>query len=175
MISRASCGKSLLQYAKSEVYTYSVYTGVILLVLIPISLILSFYISMADFRWLKLLLLVLFGIPISAPLIYFVYNLVINIIKLQLAKRSEFSIVKATVSRLVRNERPKGVMSRSTYDVIYFVGYGHIIPSQTVFDLTSDKDEFYLVILHNKKREIVQAYHTKRYECKDIDLEKNEK
>ena len=88
--------------------------------------------------------------------------------KLRLVPRGEFSIVKATVSYKVRNERVKGC--RGTFDAIYFVEHGRIISSETTFYMTSEGDGFYLVILHNKKKDIALAYSMKTYECKDVDL-----
>lgn len=39
---------------------------------------------------------------------------------------------------------------------------------RAAFDIASVGDEFYLVVLHNKKKELVFAFHTMMYECNEI-------
>ena len=82
-----------------------------------------------------------------------------------------FSIVKDTVSRISRDEIPQNYSEgRRTVNVIYFVKYGRCVAPKvrTPFDLSGVGDEFYLVILH-KNEEIVFAYSSSMYDCKDLD------
>ncbi len=53
--------------------------------------------------------------------------------------------------------------------MIYFSKYGRCIPSGTVFDLASENDEFYLVILDKKNPELEFAYYSMMYDYKEID------
>ena len=92
----------------------------------------------------------------------------------RLINDGRFYIIKDTVSRLSRGE-PRG--RYGTVDVIYFKKYGRYVPKQTVFDLSSVGDEFYIVtvpssghaIFPSKKSDICFAYHTMMYECNDVD------
>ena len=69
--------------------------------------------------------------------------------KLRLIARGGFSIALDTVSRLARGELPRE--GKGTVNVIYFTRYGRYEADRAAFDIASLGDEFYLVVLHNKK------------------------
>ncbi len=96
---------------------------------------------------------------------FFIYNLIRDIMTLRLIERDGFFVVKDTVSRRSKGE-PQG---KATVDVIYFSKYGRYIASGVTFDLASENDEFYLVMLDKKKPELTFAYHSMMYDYKEID------
>ena len=160
IISRETCKKELKHLAKADLYSDAVLLAVFLLIFVPLIFV-GIYL-LKPFIIVGIICIVGFA---TIPLL-FVYKLIKNIMTVRLINRDGFSIVKDTVCRLVEDE-PIG--RRNTADVIYFGKHGKYIPSQTVFDLTSIGDVFYLVVLHTKKKEPVFAFHTMMYECKDFD------
>jgi hypothetical protein len=146
--------------ARADLLSGLILLAVILVIFVPLIL-LGIYL---------LKYIMAFGIVVilvcALPITYFIYRLINNILAVQLVKTDGFSIIKDTVSRLSKGE-PAG--HRHTVDAIYFTKHGRFVPEQTVFDLTSLHDEFYLVVLNDKKKEIKFAYNTMMYDCKELD------
>ena len=147
---------------KGDVIFSSSRLGVMTLLFLPI-IILAFHVAKQPMEWV----ISIGGVVLlMLPLVLFLAQLLLGIKMFRLVGRGGFSIVKDTVKGMSRGE----VISRhSTADVLYFTKYGRFIPSQTTFDLSAVGDEFYLVVLGNKKKDICYAYHTKIYECDDLD------
>jgi len=159
IISRASCKKNLMHSA-----TAGLRLDAILLVLMLVLFIPLFCLGVYLAKTLFVLGFVFALCCLIAPG-FFIYNLIRDIMTVLLIARDGFFIVKDTVSGKSKGE-PQG---RATVDVIYFSKYGRYIPSGTVFDLTSENDEFYLVILDKKKPELTAAYHSMMYDYKEND------
>ena len=155
LISRETCRKDLKHMAKADLYSDAVLFGVMLLIFVPL-IILGVSLS----KYILVLGIVCIVICAIAPLA-FIIKLFYNIKILCLAERDGFSVVKDTVSRLSKGEV---VGKNSTADVIYFALHGRYIPSQSTFDMTSEGDEFYLVVLHTKNRRLTFAFHSRIYE-----------
>ncbi|MBQ9805288.1 MAG: hypothetical protein IJW49_02095 [Clostridia bacterium] len=118
---------------------------------------------------LGILTLVLSVLPVA----YWLYKLIRSIHTLYLLSHGGFSIVTDTASYLSRGEPSR--IGRHTVDAIYFTTYGRYVAEGTAFEISSNGNEFYLVILHTRKPTIALAYHTKIYqyeEQKNTDREK---
>ena len=161
LITREEVKKEMILVRKALMASSILYFAIILLICGPfVGVAIAHMFS--RFWWLYLLEVALFSVP---PTVFLV-KIIGYAKEKRLVENGEFSIVKDTVSRLSRGE----IIARNqTADVLYFKEYGRYIPSQTVFDLTTVGEEFYLVILHNKKQEITEAYHTLMYECKETE------
>lgn len=154
IISLEKCKKDLKHSAKGDLFFDTVILAGLLIVFIPLFF-LGIYLAKSIF--VLGFLLSVFG---TVPPAFYIYYVIRDIGVIRLIDRGGFSVVKDTVWNLVKDE-PLG---RSTADAIYFNDNGKFFPGQTVFDLTSVGDEFYLVILHTKKKKISFAFHTMMYE-----------
>ena len=153
-ISRETCQKELLRMAKADVLASTVLFLVMLLIFVPLVL-MAIYVSKY-----VLALGIVFALLCAIWPLVLLYKLIACIYKLYLIKQNGFSIVKDKVYSLSKGE----VITRhSTADVIYFTDHGRYVPPKTVFELASVGDEFYLVILTSKNKELVLAYHTAMY------------
>ena len=163
ILTRESCQKELVRWAKEKLLSDIVLLAVMLLIFVPL-FVACVYVA----KNILALEIILALICASAPA-FFTYRIVCDIIKLRLVKQGAFSITRDTVSRISRGEIPKNYSEgRHTVDAVYFTKHGRCTSLQTPFDLSSVGDEFYLVILHGKKDQIVFAYHSMMYECKDL-------
>lgn len=158
IISREICKKDLVHLAKADLLSDLVLFAVGLLIFVPLA-----FMGIYLLKYSLILGIVTIFVCATPPL-FFVYKLIYNVIRLRLVKQNKFSIVKDTVSRLSKGE----IEGRHTVDAIYFTFNGRYVPTKTVFDLSSEGDEFYLVILHTRKNELCFAFHTTMYECKDM-------
>ncbi len=165
ILTRETCKKELVKWAKGEIIPDVILLPIILLIFIPL-----FLLSIYTAKYILVLGIVLASVCTVAPII-FVCRIICDIIKIRLVKQGSFSIVKDTVCRISKGEIPKKYSEgRRTVDVIYFTKHGRCTSLATPFDLSSVGDEFYLVILHGKKDQIVFAYHSMMYECKDLNV-----
>ena len=163
ILTRESCQKELIRWAKGEMLPDVVLLVVMLLIFVPL------FVACISLAKNILVLGIILALICTAAPVVFVYRIVCAIMKLRLVKQGAFSIVRDTVSRISRGEVPKNYSEgRRTVDVVYFTKYGRYTSLRTPFDLSSAGDEFYLVILHGKKDQIVFAYHSIMYECKDF-------
>ena len=165
ILTRKSCKAELKRLSKANLVQDSVILAVLLLIFVPL-FILSIYLS----KYILLLGIVLVLICMIFPII-FVYRIICDLMFSRTIKQNGFSIVKDTVSRISRGEISKSYSEgRHTVNVIYFVKYGRCVAPKvrTPFDLSAVGDEFYLVILH-KNREIIFAYNSIVYDCKELD------
>ena len=160
IISRESCKKDLAHLVKADLFSELILFGVVAVFCVPCIIGVIFL-----FKYVSILASVLI-LACAAPLALFIYKLIKNIIAVRLVKKDGFTIIKDTVCRLSKGE-PAG--HRHTANVIYFTKYGRFVSEQSVFDLTSLHDEFYLVVLNDKKKEIKFAYHAMMYDCKELD------
>lgn len=163
ILTRESCQKELIRWAKGEMLPDVVLLVVMLLIFVPL------FVACISLAKNILVLGIILALICTAAPVVFVYRIVCAIMRLRLVKQGAFSIVRDTVSRISRGEVPKNYSEgRRTVDVVYFTKYGRYTSLRTPFDLSSAGDEFYLVILHGKKDQIVFAYHSMMYECNDF-------
>ena len=160
IISRESCKKDLLHLVKADMLSQLILLGVVSVIFVPLMLIGIYLLKYIIVLGIATILVC------ALPIAYFIYRFIKNVIAFQMVKNDGFSIVKDTVCRLSRGE-PDG--KDHTADVIYFTNHGRFISGRSVFDLTSLSDEFYLVVLNDKKREIKFAYHSIMNDCKELD------
>ena len=163
-LTRESCQKELIRWAKGEMFPDVVLLMVMLLIVVPL------FVACVYVAKNILVLGIILALMCTIAPAFFIYKIVRDIIKMRLVKQGAFSIVKDTVSRISRGEVPKNYSEgRRTVNVIYFAKYGRCIASKvrTPFDLSVIDDEFYLVISH-KKEEIIFAYNSVMYDCKEL-------
>ena len=164
-LTREGCKIELKKLSKANLVQDSVILAVLLLIFVPL-FVLSIYIA----KYI-LLLGIIFSLICTIFPIIFVCRIIRDMMFSRTVDQNGFSIVKDTVSRISRDEIPKNYSEgRFTVNVIYFAKYGRCVAPKvrTPFDLSGVGNEFYLVILH-KNEEIVFAYNSSMYDCKDLD------
>ena len=162
ILTREACQKELIRWAKGELLPDVVLFMIMLLIFAPL-----FAGCVYASKYILILGVILALICIVAPA-FFAYRIICDIIMMRLVKQGAFSIARDTVSRISRGEKPKSYSEgRHTVDAVYFTKYGRCTSLRTPFDLSGVGDEFYLVILHGKKKQIIFAYQSLMYECKD--------
>ena len=165
ILTRESCKAELRRLSKANLVQDSVILAVLLLIFVPL-FVLSIYIA----KYILLLGIALALICMIFPVL-FIGRIIRDVMFSRTVDQNGFSIVKDTVSRISRDEIPKKYSEgRRTVNIICFVKYGRCVAPKvrTPFDLSGVGDEFYLVILH-KNEEIVFAYNSSMYDCKDLD------
>ena len=159
LLSRQECQQSALREAKGTVLIRSAFFFAAAVLLVP--MIAVGFGVLAPVLFLSIPLVVL-----SFVLLFlFAWYLAKSVIALALISRGEFSIVKDIVSQKVAGEAER--YRRSPVNVLYFSVYGRYVCKKTYFDLASEGDEFYVVILNNKKKTIVACYPVTLYDCKE--------
>ena len=164
-LTREGCKIELKRLSKANLVQDSVILAVLLLIFVPF-FILSIYIA----KYILILGIAFALICMIFPVL-FVYRIICAVMFSRTVEQDGFSIVKDTVSRISRDELAKSYFEgRHTVNVIYFAKYGRCVAPKvrTPFDLSCVGDEFYLVISH-KKDEIIFAYNSVMYECKELD------
>ena len=161
MITRESVKKDLTFYAKHDLFFHGVTTVVMSLTMLLCSSLLVFLVRYS-------LVFVLFIAICSIPTWIFGFYVIRDIFHLRLVARGGFLIVTDTVYALAKRE-PIG--RHSVADAIYFKRYGRWIAADTTFGLSSVGDEFYLVVLQNKKKELKMAFHSLMYRCDEVTRE----
>lgn len=165
ILTREVCKNELKRLSKANILQNSVILAVLLLIFVPLFA-LSIY--LAKFI---LILGIIFALICAIFPALFIYKIIRNVMFSGMVNQNGFSIVKDTVSRISHDEIPKNYSEgRRTVDVIYFAKYGRCVAPKvrTPFELSGVGDEFYLVISH-KKDEIIFAYNSVMYECKELD------
>lgn len=159
IITKETCKKDLMNSAKTTFFA--------MLFLLPLILLLAIFLIIGGISVMEYIFLGIISIALAAFISFcFIFALINRFLVLNLIKKNEFSIVKDTVCRISKGE----LVSRNrTANVIYFTKFGRHIPSQTVFDLTSIDDEFYIVVIHTKEKEPALFFHSMMYECKELD------
>ena len=165
ILTRESCKAELRRLSKANLMQDSVILAVLLLIFVPL-FVLSIYLAQS----ILILGIALALICMIFPVL-FIGRIIRDVMFSRTVDQNGFLIVKDTVSRISRDEIPKNYSEgRRTVNVIYFAKYGRCVAPKvrTPFDLSGVGDEFYLVILH-KNEEIVFAYNSSMYDCKDLD------
>ena len=165
ILTRESCKAELRRLSKANLVQDSVILAVLLLIFVPL-FVLSIYLAKSIFILGIALALICMIFPVI-----FTCRIIRDVMFFRTVEQNGFSIVKDTVSRISRDEIPKSYSEgRRTVNIICFVKYGRCVAPKvrTPFDLSGVGDEFYLVILH-KNEEIVFAYNSSMYDCKDLD------
>ena len=165
ILTRESCKIELKRLQKANLVRDSVILAVLLLIFVPL-FVLSIYIA----KYILLLGIIFFLICTIFPII-FVCRIIRDMMFSRTVDQNGFLIVKDTVSRISRDELAKSYSEgRRTVNVIYFAKYGRCVAPKvrTPFDLSGVGDEFYLVI-SRKKDQIIFAYNSIMYECKELD------
>ena len=164
-LTREGCKTELKRLSKANLAQDLAILVVLLLIFVPL-FILSIYLA----KYILILGIAFALICMLFPGL-FIYRIIRDVMFPRTVDQNGFSIVKDTVSRISRDEIPKNYSEgRRTVNVIYFAKYGRCVAPKvrTPFDLSGVGDEFYLVILH-KNEEIVFAYSSSMYDCKDLD------
>lgn len=164
IITRENCKNKLMASAKADVILYScVLAFVSLFVLLPL--------AWGGICFLNDILILGIAALVLSLLLFGVLAcfLTKSIIELRLIAKGSFSIVKAKVEHLSKSECPRNRSEgRHSVNAIYFAHDGRCTSFLCSFDLIAVGDEFYLVILHNKKKEIALAYPLTMYEFKEL-------
>ena len=164
-LTREGCKIELKRLSKANLVQDLVILAILLLIFVPL-FILSIYLT----KYILILGIAFALICMISPVL-FIYKTIRDVMFSRTVEQDGFSIVKDTVSRISRDEIPKSYSEgRYTVNVIYFAKYGRCVAPKVItpFDLSGVGDEFYLVISH-KKDEIIFAYNSAMYECKELD------
>ena len=165
ILTRQSCKIELKRLSKANLVQDLVILAILLLIFVPL-----FFLSIYLAKYILILGIAFALICMLFPGL-FIYRIIRDVMFSRTVDQNGFSIVKDTVSRISRDEIPQNYSEgRRTVNVIYFAKYGRCVAPKvrTPFDLSGVGDEFYLVILH-KNEEIVFAYSSSMYDCKDLD------
>ena len=165
ILTREGCKAELMRLSKANLVQDSVILAVLLLIFVPL-FVLSIYLA-------KSILILGIALALICAIfpVLFIGRIIRDVMFSRTVDQNGFSIVKDTVSRISRDEIPKSYSEgRYMVNVIYFVKYGRCVAPKvrSPFDLSGVGNEFYLVILH-KNEEIVFAYNSSMYDCKDLD------
>ena len=158
-LSRRECQQEALREAKGAVLVRSAWLAIAAILLTPI--IVACFGVLAPLWGLSIPLIVLSFVLLCL----YIWHLSKSISTLVLVSRGEFSIMKDIVSRKVAGEAER--YRRTAVNALYFSVYGRYVCKRTYFDLASEGDEFYVVVLNNKKKKIVACYPTALYACTD--------
>ena len=162
LITRESCQKELTRNAKEDLRSDLVFLAVALLLTIP------FIIISVNVAKHILVLGILMALIFTAPPVIPICMIVHDIKELRLIASGGFSIVKDTVYSKTKGETPrKRSEGRYSVDVIYFETHGRRVASGLNFDMASVGDEFYLVVMHNKQKNIAMLFHSLMYDYKE--------
>ena len=165
ILTRESCKAELKRLSKAILVQDSVVMTVLLLIFVP------FFIFSISLAKQILALGIVFALICMIFPVLFTRRIIRDVMFLGMLGQNGFSIAKDTVSRISRNEVSNSYSEgRRTVNVIYFAKYGRCVAPKvkTPFDLSGVGDEFYLVISH-KKDEIIFAYNSVMYDCKELD------
>ena len=165
ILTRESCKAELKRLSKANLVQDFIVFAVLLLIFVPL-FVLSIYLA----KYILLLGIVFALICMIFPVL-FTCRIIRDVIFSRIIEQNGFSIVKDSVSRISRDEISKNYSEgRRTVNVICFEKYGRCVAPKvrTPFDLSAVGDDFYLVILR-KKEEIMFAYNSTMYECKELD------
>lgn len=149
ILTREDCKVELKRLSKASLMQDSVLLAVLLLIFVPLFL-LSIYLA----KYI-LILGIVFALICAIFPAMFVYRIIRDVTFLKIIEQNSFSIVNDTVSHISPDEVPKSYAEgRHTVNVIYFAKHGRCVAPKlrTPFDLSASGDEFYLVILHKKRR-----------------------
>ena len=156
---REECKNEVIKSIKGDICLYSVILGVAILLFLPFTPLIGktaathWVLGLLTFFFLFFLHIVLLGI-----LIYYIK--VMNDVK------SHGVTIVTDKAMLLGEEIVRKFPSHHRLaNVIYFRDHDKHIYTGSLFELCSQGDEFYLVILKtNKKEKVFQAYNTKFYE-----------
>lgn len=162
VITRESVKKDLIFSAK-----HLLVFDCIALVLLSLLMAVMIYASILVARDVLVVCILLILIFLILPILC-VFYVIRDIRNLRLVARGGFLIVTDTVCALAKGE-PIG--RNQVADAIWFTRYGKWFPSDTTFGLTSVGDEFYLVVLQNKKKELKMVFHSLMYRCDEVTRE----
>ena len=164
-LTREGCKIELKRLSKANLVQDTVILAVLLLIFVPL-----FILSIYSAKYILIFGIAFALICMIFPVL-FIYKIICAVMFSRTVAQDGFSIVKDTVSRISRDEMPKNYSEgRRRVNVIYFAKYGRCVAPKvrTPFDLSGVGDEFYLVI-SRKKDQIIFAYNSIMYECKELD------
>ena len=162
IITREECKNEVIKSIKQDICLYSVILGAAILLFLPFIFLIG---KAAETHWALgvLTFFSMFFVHI-ALLIFLLYHVKIMID----IKRHGVTVVIDKAVRLNEEMVYKfPARYRRLENVIYFRDHDRHIYTGTLFELCSQGDEFYLVILKKKKEKVIKAYNTKFYELKD--------
>ena len=162
-ITYESCKNDLEKGIKANLRTLVLILPIMLVIFVPLT---CLFLSMAladDMLISARLICGLIFTPILAALpTYFIFQLINELWELKMISEYKFSIVKDTVTRT-----ETVFVRRHEEYAAHFENYGKCLISRTQYDLTSAKDEYYIVILNCNKK-VLCVYPTATNECKDV-------
>lgn len=169
-ITRESIKKELEFRSGVDVRSACVMLVVISVIFMPLSVLPMYLIlSMESTSFFPVTLCVLTFLLFLLPIGYWVYSLANNLVKRRLIQNDTFSIDMDTVA--YTSEEPGYRFGyRYTVKVLYFQKYGKVVAGDVAYQMASNGDLFYLVILQTKKPTVVLHYPKMMYDLKnDLD------
>lgn len=161
VITREFIEKELRFYNTADIRSALVLLCVISLLFVPLT-IGVFYgtSSLIKTEWLKILLLVLNGVLISAPVWLALFVLGKNLRERKLLQNRDFDISVCEVQ--YKDEK---IVYRHVEKILHFTGFNDIAVDNVNFALTTPGDEFY-VVHYKGLRDVKLLYSLKLYEFK---------
>lgn len=161
IITREECKREVMKSVKFDVYLYSgIFTAAVLMFLPFIPLIGKA--AKVHWLWGIVMFFALFAIHIVL-LGFIIYHVKI----MRSVKRNGVNVVIDKAARLSEEMVYSFPRRYRIAPVIYFRDHGRQIYTGPLFELFSQGDEFYLVILKARKTKVVAIYNTRFYELKD--------
>ena len=159
IITRDFVEKELRFYNTADIRYALVVCGALSLLFVPLIIVcVCGFFSLFETLWLKIILSVLFGGFISAPVWGTLLSLIGSLKERKLLKNGHFNIVVCEVQ--YKDEKP---VQRHTEKFLHFYGFKEISVENVNYDLVSQRDEFYIV--HYKgDTNIKLLYSLKMYE-----------
>ena len=164
-LTREGCKIELKKLSKANLVQDLVILAVLLLIFVPL-FILSIYLA----KYILILGIAFALICVIFPVL-FIYKIICAVMFSRTVEQDGFSIVRDTVSHVCRDEMARNYFEgHRMVDAIYFATYGRCVAPKvkSPFGIPNAGDEFYLVILR-KKDQIIFAYNSIMYECKELD------
>ena len=162
VITREFIKKELRFYNTADIRSTLVLCGAISLLLVPLTIgVVCEILELFKPEWLKILLSVLVGGLVGAPIWLILLSLRTRLRERKLLQNGDFDIVVCEVQ--YKDEK---LVHRHTEKILHFVGFNEISVGNTTYDLASQGDEFYIV--HYKGfKDIKLFYSLKMYVFKE--------
>ena len=159
-ITLQGCKKEIIDTTKRKLLIDGIFAAFLIIVFALVCYILIGARESIPFRVIALTVIC------AVALAFFGYKVVRRIITLKNLKHGRLSIVTDSVCR-VEKIRMGRVNAKAQYEYsVHFSKYGRYSVSEFVYDITSEGDKFYIVVIKGDKK-IAGAYHSLMYELKD--------
>lgn len=159
VITREWVEKELRFYNTADIKSTLTLCGALSLLFVPLTALLIFgTVSLFENVWLKVLLSVLVGIIMSAPVWINLLSLRLSLEERKLLLSGDFDIITCEV--LYKSEKTS---QRHSDYLLHFEGFGDTSVTRTQYELASSGDEFYIVY-YKAQNKVKQLYSAKMYE-----------